>query len=157
MPTAASVTYTNYKLEAVLSNPAPAHDELAFAPSQTIVAGTWLAQTTSTGKLATYNVAGSDGLNVAKYLAMYTITVNSDGTIAYGTGVTAGEFGQVYLTAPAYLNGGFNSAECTYVLNDGIGGLTPTLGVTQPILNDLQGRMVSGVVATSGTSGVVQF
>ena len=61
-------------------------------------------------------------------------------------GLQAGsEWGQVYLSAPCYLNGEFNAAELT--------------GLTAEALKQLRGRLISGTYTASGaiTAGIVHI
>lgn len=149
MPTASFQDYSLAKLEPAFEIPQAGYHPVAFKPSQTILRGTVLGQVTATGLYAIYNVANTDGTEVARCVAMYDGVVDAAGLVVLGIGISATEYGGTGRpTMSVYLNG------CFFTNHLNVNG---TAGITTAVLTGLSGRLLSGLAATSGTTGILVF
>lgn len=91
------------------------HTDAIPLATGTYAAGTLVGQiSASLGKYGAYASGHSDGTQVPEYILEYACYVDSSGNITFGTNLnstTGGEWGQSYLTAPAYKGGEFSIAD----------------------------------------------
>jgi hypothetical protein len=136
MPTSATHTYNNQKLEP-FQNPEEAKIiEVTFAAgAANIPKGTLLGEVTaSPGVYKAYNDANNDGSQTAKAIAQYDMQIDANGLITLSSvGSTAGgESGEKLRAAPAYVSGTFKTTDLT--------------GLDAAAVTDL-GRLIQGTVA----------
>ncbi len=121
-------TYTGLKLQPYLDEDSAVVEAMVFGVSLTIAKGTVVGIKTSDGKWYAYDDALSNGLEVARGIAQYDFTTDSNGDVTIG-----GDSGATHKTAPVYLKGFFATSELTGLDANGVADL---------------GRLVSGTTST---------
>lgn len=136
MPTAATLTFTNQKLEPAIHPHLAATIDVPFKVSQNIPKGTILAEKTSDGKWEAYADGGAGGVETARGIAVFDMQTDSAGNITLsGTASTdGGEHGEETPVAPVYVAGFFYTADLAGLDANGVA--------------DLAGKLVKGDLTT---------
>jgi hypothetical protein len=91
----------------------------------------------TTGTWAAYAAGNTDGSQNPSLILRYTVTSNGYGDVFFGSGGTAGEYGQSYRDCPAFRKGTFRTADLVGLDANAIGKLgrliagTPAAGILQ--------------------------
>lgn len=130
MPTAASNTFGNARLDPVYKSANALVHHVKLQASQTIAKGTVMGElTASPGTFKVYATGNADGSETAKCIMQYDVVTDASQKVTIG----GGEAGQKYETAPVYFSGYFRTTEL--------------VGLDAAGIVDFGGHMVSGVVA----------
>jgi hypothetical protein len=136
MPTTALHTWSGRKLEPFMDPEEAKLIAVRFVASSGLIArGTVLGIVTASGLYKAYNNGNADGSEQARAILAVDVFVDANGKVTFTTtnNQVGDEYGNTYLSAPAYVAGTFKTSEL--------------IGLDAPAVTDMAGFLIQGAVS----------